>query len=50
MTEVTAIGVQKMTKDSLNSLDYGTMRVVPGLEIKIVNVEGALLPSGERGS
>ncbi|XP_020900035.2 uncharacterized protein LOC110238687 [Exaiptasia diaphana] len=48
-TEVVAIAMQKITKESLDSQDYGIMRVVPGLEIKIVNEESKLLPTGERG-
>ncbi|XP_028514714.1 acyl-CoA synthetase family member 2, mitochondrial isoform X2 [Exaiptasia diaphana] len=39
-TEVVSIAVQKITRESLDSHDYGIMRVVPGLEIKIVNEEG----------
>ncbi|KXJ28566.1 Acyl-CoA synthetase family member 2, mitochondrial [Exaiptasia diaphana] len=48
-TEVPIISVQKFTKGSLDSLDYGIMRVIPGLEIKIVNEEGELMPTGGKG-
>ncbi|XP_020900916.1 uncharacterized protein LOC110239533 isoform X1 [Exaiptasia diaphana] len=48
-TEVPSIAVQKIGKEGLDSKDYGIMRVVPGLEIKIVNKEGELVPTGEKG-
>ncbi|KXJ28504.1 acyl-CoA synthetase family member 2, mitochondrial [Exaiptasia diaphana] len=40
---------QEIDKDNLDSLDYGVMNVVPGMEVKIVNENGQLLPLGETG-
>ncbi|KXJ28517.1 Acetyl-coenzyme A synthetase [Exaiptasia diaphana] len=48
-TEANLCLSQKINNDILDCLDNGAMDVVPGMEVKIVNKKGQLLPIGEAG-
>ncbi|KAK3706226.1 hypothetical protein QZH41_010291, partial [Actinostola sp. cb2023] len=48
-TESSLMTKQRITKDNVDSIDYGVMEIVPGLEMKVVNEQGQLMPIGEAG-
>ncbi|EDO34543.1 predicted protein [Nematostella vectensis] len=48
-TETLLVGLQPISKENVMTEDYGKMFVIPGVEIKVVDREGVVVPRGVIG-